>query len=321
MSSKPSRREFLKTSIAGAAALGAIRANAAPAASQQGHVDRRILGRTGAEVSILGLGLGSAFTGPHKGDPEGTARILERALDLGINYFDTARAYGDSEIMIAPTVEKHRSKIFLVSKTAERSYDGYMRELETSLKNLRTDHIDLYHIHNLNPRKDTDLDAIEKGAVRAARKAKEEGIIRHFGITGHSGPDIHIEAIRRWDPDCLLTIFPCTRPDNGRYEDELLPLAIERNMGVIAMKTVRRARDADLRGTDLIRYAMSLPGIATTIVGLDTMAHLEENAAMATNFVPLSREERLAMHRLVTPRLAGIPAPWERPGYEDGMFA
>ncbi len=323
MSDSKSRRDFLRSGLLGATAAGAVvtgigRGEAAPARPQ---VERRVLGRTGASVSILGLGLGSAFTNSHRGEPEATAAILEEALGHGINYWDTARVYGPSEEMIGPAVEKHRDRIFLVSKSGDRTYDGFKRDLETSLRNLRTDHIDLYHLHSLEPGKDADLGAIERGALRAAREAREQGVIRHLGITGHSGAAIHIAAIKAFDPDCLLTIFPCTRPDDGRYEDELLPLAVERGMGVIAMKMVRRAREADLRGTDLIRYALSLPGVATGIVGLDTRDHLAANAAMASAFTPLSRAERLAMHAAAGPRLAHVPAPWDRPGYADGAFA
>lgn len=312
------RKGLLGTAAAGAVVAGAGRTEAGE--KKPAQVDRRVLGRTGARVSILGLGLGSAFTTPHGGKPEEAAAILEAAFAHGINYWDTARQYGPSEELIGPSVEKHRADIFLVSKTQKRSYDGYKRELETSLKNLRTDHLDLYHIHSLDPKKDTDLGIIEKGALKAAREAKEQGIIRNIGITGHSGAVILMDAIKQFDPDCIMTTFPCTRPDGGQYEDELLPLAIERKMGVIAMKTVRHARDADLKGTDLIKYALSLQGISVGNVGLDTLSHLEENAAMVTNFEAMSKARRVALHRRAIPLLAETQAPWDRPGYVDGVI-
>lgn len=281
-------------------------------------VPHRRLGRTGARVSLLGLGLGSVFTRAFEGKPEETEIILRRAVDLGVNYWDTARAYGPSEVMLGPVVEKLRDRIYLVSKSAERSYDGFKRELEISLRDLKTDHIDLYHIHNLKPSKDTDLDFIENGAVRAAREAREQGIIKNFGITGHSGVEILMEAIRRWDPDALLTVLPVDRPDNGAYEDQLLPLARERDMGIIAMKTVRWARNSDLPGAQLIRYSMSLKGVACAIVGLDSLAHLEENVAMTHNFEPMDTDMMGQMSDFVREELAAIaPAPWTRPGYDD----
>ncbi|NIP17278.1 MAG: aldo/keto reductase [Xanthomonadales bacterium] len=283
-------------------------------------VPRRTLGRTGAEVSILGLGLGSAYWRTFDNRPDEAEEILLRAFSYGINYFDTSRNYGNSELLAAPAVERIRDGIFLVSKSGSRDYDGYRADLETSLENLRTDHLDLYHIHNLNPNTDADLDLIENGAVRAAREAKEQGLIRNIGITGHSGTGILMEAIRRWDPDVILTTYPADRPEDGAYEDKLLPLALERNMGVVAMKAIRRARDTDWPALQLIRYPMSLPGIATTIVGLDSIAHLDENAAMASAFEPMDAAEMAEMSRLIRSELAGLgPAPWDRPGYRDGQ--
>lgn len=285
-------------------------------------VPRRTLGRTGTPVSILGLGLGSNFSRPFRDDPEAMEAILTQALDYGINFWDNARGYGPSEEMIGPVVEKHRNRIYLVSKSADRSYDGFKRQLDQSLKNLRTDHIDLYHIHNLNPQRDTDLDIIEKGAVKAIKEAKEQGIIKHFGITGHSGVEILMEGIRRWDPDALLTVLPVDRPDNGDYEDKLLPLARERNMGIIAMKAVKWARNSDLPGPQLIRYSMSLEGVACTIVGLDSVAHLEENVAMASQFEPMSPALMTEMTEFVRGELANLgPPPWKQPGYNDTFIA
>jgi aryl-alcohol dehydrogenase-like predicted oxidoreductase len=325
MSDISGRREFLKKlALSGATvstAGAAVQASGTQPAEKLATVPLAILGKTGAEVSRLGLGLGSAFTGAFEGNPEATEEVLMRALSHGINYWDTARGYKQSESMLGPIVEKNREQIFLVSKSGKRSYDGFRRELETSLSNLRTDHIDLYHLHNFKPDRDADMDAIENGAIRAAREAKEQGIIKNFGITGHSGVAILMEGIRRWEPDALLSVFPVDRPDDGDYEDKLLPMARDRGMGVIAMKTVRWARNADLPGPQLIRYAMSLEGITTAIVGLDSLAHLDENVAMARSFEPMSKELMADMSDYVRRELAALgDAPWKQPGYEDGII-
>lgn len=317
-----SRRRFLKTALVGGTAASTTSiAKAGNDTERPKKVDRRILGRTGAEVSILGLGLGSAFFKPYGKDRESGEKLLHHALNHGINYWDTSRGYGGglSEKIMGPVVEKRRNEIYLVSKSGKRDYDSFMRQAEESLKAMRTDYMDIYHIWNLDPR--DDLDVIERGAFKAALKLKEEGVIKSFGVTGHSGARLLMDCIRRWDPDAILTVFPCTRQDEGRYEDELLPLARERNMGLVAMKTVRQARNADLRGSDLIRYALSLDGVHSTIVGLDTMAHLNENIEMATNFKHLPSEERAQLHRDATIALKGIPTPWEQPGYQDGSLA
>lgn len=317
------RRNFLKTTALATGALGLgpamprAMANDQPATGTPGTMTTRTLGRIGKKVSILGAGLGSVFTRAHK-DPDDVMAILEAALKAGVTYYDTARGYGPSEQRIGPFVKKHRDEIYLVSKSGRRTYDGFMRELEKSLTLLQTDHIDLYHLHNLRPR-DKNVAEIEQGAVKAARKAREQGMIKHFGITGHSGAAILVKAIKAWNPDAILTIYPATRPDHGRYEDDILPLAAETNMGVIAMKCVRHARDADLKGSDLIRYSLSLEGVHTAIVGLDTLAHLNENVAMASTFQPLDATARKRMSDHVQLALAGHPAPWDRPGYEDAV--
>ena len=314
------RRNFLKSALAGTAAASLGRVSAAPEGQDPAaQVDKRPLGRIDTNVSILGLGLGSAFTGPNRNDPETVEKLLTTALDHGVNYWDTCRGYGPSESMIGPSVATHRNRIFLVTKSGGRTYDAFMRDVDKSLKELRTDRIDLLHIWNLRRRE--NLDTIETGALKAVRELIDQKVVGHFGITGHSGAAILIDAIQRFDPDAVLTVFPATRSDNGRYEDDLLPLARKRKMGVIAMKTVRHARNADLKGTDLIRYALSLDGIHSAIVGLDTLAHLQENLAMATDFAALGADERAHLNREVSRALADVPEPWTRPGYRDGRPA
>lgn len=312
------RRNFIKTVLAGSAlsATGAASANTSTPKKQQ--VDRRVLGRTGAEVSILGLGLGSSFYKPYQDDLEAGHALLYRALEHGINYWDTCRGYGESEVMIAPVVEKNRDKIYLVTKSGQRGYDGFMREAEESLKRLKTDHIDLLHMWNLKP--EDSLAEMEKGCFKAVQKLKDEGTIKDYGITGHSGARLLMDAIERFDPAAILTVYPCTRDDEGRYEDELLPMARERNMGVIGMKSFRRARNADLKGSDLIRYSLSLPGVHSTIVGLDTQAHLDENIQMATDFKYMPKSEQAMLHKEAVRSLRHIPTPWEHPDYVDGSL-
>ena len=314
------RRNFIKTVLAGGAlsATGAASASSNESTPAIKKVERRTLGRTGADVSILGLGLGSSFYKTYLDDLETGHALLHRALDHGINYWDTCRGYGESEVMIAPVVEKNRDKIYLVTKSGQRDYDGFMREAEESLKRLGTDHLDLLHLWNLKP--EDDLAAMEKGCFKAVTKLKDEGVIKHYGITGHSGARLLMDAIQRFDPDAILTVYPCTRDDEGRYEDELLPMARERNMGVIGMKVFRRARNADLKGSDMIRYALSLTGVHSVIVGLDTQGHLDENIQMASNFKMMPKYEQAKLHKEAVHSLRHIPTPWEHPDYVDGSL-
>jgi aryl-alcohol dehydrogenase-like predicted oxidoreductase len=322
MKARSSRRDFIRRTLFGAAITGLVSAFGAPADSTSGdaqsqRVDRRRLGRIGAEVSILGLGLGGAFMDGYEGKLDAGHALLESALAQGINYWDTARSYGPSEGMIAPVLVRNRNNVFLASKSDARDYDGFKRDLERSLQVLRTDHIDLYQLHDLRPREWADLGDIESGAVRAARKAKDQKVIRSFGVTGHSGAGILIECMKRFDPDVVLTIFPSTRPDKGRYEDELLPLARARKIGVIGMKTIRFAREAGLPAKELLRYALSLDGVNTVIVGLDSLRHLNENATVASNFGPMKEGRRDELSKSANAALAGVLAPWDRAGYLD----
>ena len=185
--------------------------------------------------------------------------LLESALARGINYWDTGRSYGPSEGMIAPVLGRNRSRVFLASKSDSRDYDGFKRDLDRSLQVLQTNYVDLYQLHDLGPRELTNLRAIEAGAVRAAREAKDQKIIHAFGITAHFHRGTLIECMKRFDPDTVLTTFPPTESGKGTY-DELLALARSRQMGVIAMKTIRYGRQAKLPATELLRCALSLNG-------------------------------------------------------------
>lgn len=329
--SRTNRRDFIKYTLAGAAALGSgfnpfMSAKAAESKTIRipGKVDRRILGKTGIEVSVIGLGFGSVFKRNH--DPEVAERVMTEALELGINYFDTAEQYG-TEPLIGPFVGKHRDKIFLVTKSLKRDYDGFMRDCEKSLKQLQTDHIDLLHIHSIQTANDPEISASKlPGCVLAARKLKEEGTIRAFGITGHSGAGIMMDAIRAWNPDVMMTVITSLRNrdnDQGRYVTELLPLARERNMGVVAMKTVRRADEEILKGPMPVRYPLSLEGVHVANIGLDlgTLDLHRSNVETATNFTPLTETEQALLLGRNQYALAGKSEPWAAPGYVDGAFA
>src|ERR1700740_1778770 len=309
-----SRRDFIRRALVGGAISGALsRTVSSLAQSESGTVDRRRLGRVGIEISILGLGLGGAFMDAYENRVEAGHATLESALAKAINYWDTARGYGPSEGMIAPVLARNRNRVFLASKSDSRDYDGFKRDLEESLRVLRTDYIDLYQLHDLRLRESSNLSEIESGAVRAAREAKEQKNIRAFGITGHSGASLLIECIKRFDPDTVLTVFLATRPENGRFENELLPLARSRRMGVVAMKTIRYGRPAGVPAGGLLRYTLSLNGVHSTIIGLDTPAHLTANVAVTSGFKAMKNAERDEFHGQARGVLATVEQPGEKP--------
>ena len=314
-----SRRDFIRRAFFGTVIAGMLsRAGSVCAKAESDQVDRRRLGRTGADVSILGLGLGGAFMDAYERNLEAGHALLESSLAKGINYWDTARSYGPSEGMIAPVLARNRDKVFLASKSDARDYEGFKRDLDRSLQVLRTNYIDLYQLHDIRSHELSNLNGIESGAVRAAREAKNQRTIRAFGITGHSGAEVLIECIKRFEPDTVLTIFLATRPDKGRYQDELLPLALARKIGVIAMKAIRYGRQAKLPATELLRYTLSLDGVHTAVVGLDSLNHLNEDAAVASGFRPMKTVDRFELHKTASSALASVVAPWDHPGYVDG---
>jgi aryl-alcohol dehydrogenase-like predicted oxidoreductase len=313
-SMQSSRRDLIRRALFGGAAEGVF--SRAVARSTE-PVNRRKLGRVGVDVSILGLGLGSAFMDAFSHRLDAGHAILELALTKGINYWDTARSYGPSESMVAPVLERNRSRVFLASKSDARDYDGFKRDLETSLQVLRTNYIDLYQLHDLGRAELANLGSMESGAVRAAREAKDQKVIRAFGITGHSDRGVLMECIKRFDPDTVLTTFLASEAGKGTY-NELLNLARSWQMGVIAMKTIRYARAAKLPPSELLRYALSLNGVDTAIVGLDSIDHLNANALVATEFKAMNTVNRLEFDQNAKQALAGVEAPWDQPGYTDG---
>jgi len=313
-----SRRDFIRRALFGGAIAGLLsRAAPTSAETESRAVDRRELGRVGADVSILGLGLGAAFMDAFENRLDAGHALLESALAKGINYWDTARSYGPSEGMIAPVLERNRGRVFLASKSDARDYDGFRRDLDQSLHVLRTNYIDLYQLHDLGAEELANLSAIEVGAVRAAREAKDQKMIRAFGVTGHSHRGILIDCMKRFDPDTVLTTFLATESGKGSY-DELLGLARARQTGVIAMKAIRYGRQAKLPATELLRYALSLNGVHAAIVGLDSLNHLSEDAAVTTGFRGMKAADQIEFHRNTTRVLASVALPWEQRGYVDG---
>ena len=215
-----SRRAFLGAGLTAAASAAA--GNSLTAASEPnpatvksgkenpfnartyGAMPTRSLGKTGHKVGILSLG-GQA-TLEIKGREEESEKIINRAIDLGINYIDTAASYGGgvSQLNIGRVMKTRRSEVWLSTKTHDRTYDGSMRLLEESLKNLQTDHLDTWQLHNVQTMSQVDQIFSETGAIKAMEKARSEGIVRKLGITGHFEPLVLLEAIRRYPFDSIL---------------------------------------------------------------------------------------------------------------------
>ena len=310
-SNDKSRREFLITA-AGTAALTLAARSALAKTDTPQAIPRRVLGKTGVEVSILGFGGGSRWL--LSSDDEAAA-ILEKAIASGINYFDTANSYGRdrrSERLFGQTLPRHRKAIFLATKTDDRTYDGAMRSIETSLQLMKVDSLDLIQIHSATP--SDDLAAWDKptGVLAAFRKLKEQKVARFIGFTGHTDADVHRKVIETFDLDTVLMALNAAK--HKRFGEVALPAAVKKEMGIIAMKVAR-----DLTGTgegkapisDLLAATWDLP-VATLIIGMENMAQLETNVAVAREYRP-GATRAADLDR----RLQGTPVAWMQPGYRD----
>ncbi len=323
------RRAFLK--LGGAAAAGLMGHNASgqtngvppaprnPAAAQPMPV--RNLGRTGYKTGIFSLGGQAALERPHN---EAIAvPIVERALDLGVNYIDTSSIYGGperwSEQYIGAVMKRRRAQTFLASKTKERTRDGSLRMIEKSLQLLQTDHLDLWQLHDIGLGEDVDAVFAKGGAMEALLQAQEQKMVRHLGITGHFRPEALMEAIRRHPFDTILMALNAADRHHYSFTDQLLPLAVEKRMGIIGMKVPGRSRllaswtpppleqqqhswegaviattPGPLSMREAMYYALSQPA-STVIVGCDSIAQLEENVTLAREFTPLSEHQMASL--------------------------
>ena len=316
------RREFVKAGAAGAAALALGSTLPLDAAG----MPTRPFGRTGHHVKLFSLGGQATLERP--GTHDESIAIINRAIDLGVNYIDTAARYGRgiSQTNIGEVMKTRRREVFLASKTHDRTRDGSLQLLEESLRLLQTDHLDLWQLHNIQY--DEQLDTIfgKGGAIEAMQKARDAKMVRFLGITGHFDPDVLLRGIQRFDFDTILMALNPADKHHRAFTEKLLPLANEKKMGIIAMKIPARGRlfrpDGVTSMKDAMRYVLTLP-VSTVIVGCDTVAQLEENVAIATAFTPMPTTEMTRLETLTAGYVSQASwfkrdaAGWTRPGDDD----
>jgi aryl-alcohol dehydrogenase-like predicted oxidoreductase len=297
------RRDFVKVGAVGAASMILNTQQASAAAAPTAAMPDRPLGRTGHRVKLFSLG-GQA-TLEKEGTRDESIAIINRAIDLGVNYIDTAAAYGRgiSQTHIGEVMADRRDEVFLASKTHDRTKDGSLRLLEESLKLLQTDHLDLWQLHRIG--RDEDLDQVfgQGGAIEAMQQARDEGMVRFLGITGHAHPDPLIRGITEFDFDTILMALNSADPHYLPFTEKLLPLANSKGMGVIGMKIPARGRIFREGGItsmkDAMTWVLSQP-VSTVIVGCDTVEQLEENVSIAADFQSLSYEQMARLSDLTT---------------------
>ncbi len=304
MSSEPvSRRDFFKQGVAAlsVAALAEQVIAQTSSASATG-LPTRVLGRTGQRVSVLCLG------GWHIGavkDENEAIRIMHAAIDEGLTFFDNCWDYhgGRAEEVMgkALAMDGKRKQVFLMTKNCERDYAGSMKNLEDSLRRLRTDYLDLWQFHEIVYDNDPDW-VFEKGGIKAAIEARKQGKVRYIGFTGHKDPLIHLKMLAKpFDWDTAQMPINVMDAHYRSFQKEVVPECLKKNVGVIGMKGLggggtqgRLVAAAGLTPQECYRYCLSLP-VASQVVGMISMEQLKQNIAIARDFRPMTSAEREAL--------------------------
>ncbi|UKS24217.1 aldo/keto reductase [Paenibacillus sp. HWE-109] len=258
-------------------------------------MEKRLFGSTGQQFPILSFGA-QRIVDEHNCTEEEAIHIVNRAIDEGITYFDTAPSYSDGQseerLGKALALRSRRDEVWIATKTHDRTRDGSLKLLEASLKRLQTDHVDEWRLHNIMTMEELDKCFAKGGALEALLEAKEQGLIKHISISGHTNPLVQLEAIERYAFDSALVALSAADHLVYSFAHEFLPKAIEKGVAIIGMKVMALGKLAPWYEKAL-QYTFSLP-ISTAIVGMESMAQLEQNLAIAKSFTPMTELEQLA---------------------------
>ena len=265
-------------------------------------IHKRRLGKTGIDVAILALG-GEGILRTTGYDRE-AYDLINKAIDLGITYFESARAYSGSESYYGRALRERRKEIFLASKSHARDKKGAFQHLRETLKNMKTDYLDLWQVHDMRTKEDVDEIFAPEGALEAFQEAKEQGIVRLLGVTGHHDPGILLRCIERFQFDTVLMPVNPAEPAYKSFIAEVIPVAKEKGMGIIGMKVYFRGLAARLPGVTSLepfyRYALSQQ-ITTAVIGCDDIKQLNENVRFAASFKAMSGGEQQGLVDSVSP--------------------
>jgi aryl-alcohol dehydrogenase-like predicted oxidoreductase len=273
-------------------------------------METRPFGSTGETFPILSFGAQRVV------DEEGCTEeqaiaILNTAIDQGIRYFDTAWIYsqGQSEERVGKVAKHRRQEMWIATKAWDRTRDGALRQLEESLTRLQTDYVDEWRLHNVWGFDELDKCFAPDGAIHAMVKARDEGLVRYISISGHTDPQVQIEALGRFPFDSVLIAVSVLDHFIFSFAEEFLPVANAKGVATIGMKVFALGKLGHVYGRAL-RYTLGLP-VSTVIVGCSTMEELEKDLEIAENFVPLSGPERLAFFREVLPLVTPQRMLWK----------
>lgn len=295
----------------------------AAAVQVAGEIPKRKLGKTGLEVSILGLG--GAKIGNLEDGKQAVA-VVRRCYDLGINYFDTAAAgaYGLSQTRYGTALKGLRDKIVLSTKTRHRTLSQAQLDLDQSLSNLKTDYLDLYQVHNVMNDEDIEFVFAKNGVMEMIDRARKAGKIRHVGVTGHTTPAVLNKILGMYDFATVLMPLSAADGANAQksFERETIPVARAKGVGVVAMKTLGAGAMLQQKVatvSECLRYTWGLP-VATAIVGVDELTHVESNVALARSAKPMLAWEREELRQRTRSFAYAALEPWKRSAEPDPVY-
>lgn len=271
-----------------------------PEELEEKEIPKRRLGRTGVDVTILGLGGEGVLR--TTGYAKAATEVINTAIDRGINYLETARAYQDSESYYGRVFKERpgiREKVFVAGKSHARDREGARAHLETTLENLNTDYLDLWQVHDV--RTDGDVERIfgPDGAMEAFVEAREKGLVRFLGVTGHQEPAVVKKCLETFDFDTVLVPVNPAEPHYKCFLDEIVPVASAKDLGIIGMKVyMKNLFNAPKKV--LFCYALTQP-IATATIGMDDVAQVRENVDVAKEFITMRYKEVVRVNEFIAP--------------------
>jgi predicted aldo/keto reductase-like oxidoreductase len=259
----------------------------------EGTLPKRPLGKTGEQISILGLG-GEGILRTYDREKEAVS-LIHRAIDLGITYFESANAYAGSESYYGRALGERRKEIFLASKSHERTAEGVLKHLETTLMNMRTNFLDLWMVHDVRSINDLDLLFGPKGAIKAFEVVRQNQLVKWIGISGHRNPAILSRAIDLFPFDTVLMPVNPAECHYRSFLDEILPKAQKKEMGILGMKVFSRGVCFKIfesgSAEHFLRFALAQP-ITAAVVGCETVEQLEMNVRIAQASQPMTKREQ-----------------------------
>jgi predicted aldo/keto reductase-like oxidoreductase len=297
-----------RTILGGVAAAGALPWAGAAA---DGEIPKRVFGKTGERLTVIGQA-GGRF--PLLNDEDAIA-VTRRAVELGINYFDTAAVYWDgrSEEIYGRVLPPVRKKIFLTTKSTKRKAKEATADLEGSLRRLKTDYVDLWQVHGVESQEDAASVFAPGGAIEAFEAAKKAGKCRFIGFTGHRDPYAHLEMLKLYDKwDTILMPLHIADPLYLSFEKLVLPVASSRGMGIQGMKNFANAKLLQSFSVrECLSYVLSLP-IHCTAIGCTTVGQLEDDVRVAKSFQPLNGQQLSALRERADRIKGPLLEDWKR---------